>query len=103
MPGNWAGSNRRSRLPANWDALRAEAHRLNPQHICHVCGRPGGDQLDHIIRGDDHRQSNLDWIHQNTPPYTCHRRKSSAEGNAAKKRVSINRPPERHPGSGRTP
>jgi 5-methylcytosine-specific restriction protein A len=99
MPGGWAGSSRRSRLPRNWEALRAAKHRQNPLHVCHVCGKPGGDQLDHIVRGDDHSLSNLGWIHTNVAPY-CHRAKSSAEGNAAKKRVSIKRPKEQHPGMG---
>jgi 5-methylcytosine-specific restriction protein A len=97
VPGHWQGSTRRLRLPTNWRALRAEAHRLNPQHICHLCRTPGGDYLDHIVPGDDHRQANLDWAHDRAAPH-CHRRKSSAEGNAARWRVRQQRPAERHPG-----
>lgn len=99
MPGGWAGSSRRSRLPRNWEQLKAAKHRQNPSHVCHLCGKPGGDQLDHIVRGDDHSLANLDWAHTNVEPW-CHRYKSSREGNDAKKRVSIKRPKEQHPGMG---
>ncbi|NUK72110.1 HNH endonuclease [Streptomyces lunaelactis] len=95
MPGGWKNSTRRSRLPPNWRALRAAAHRRNPGHLCHICGRPGGDALDHKQAGDNHSLDNLDWAHDQMPPY-CHRYKSAAEGNAA--RPSARRPPERHPG-----
>lgn len=60
----WQRSNRRQTLPKNWPALRVEADRLNPEHVCWKCGRPGGEALDHKNGdGDDHRQENLDWIH----------------------------------------
>lgn len=95
MSGGWQRSTRKARLPSNWRALRAEAHRRNPQHICHICGQPGGDALDHKQAGDDHSLDNLDWAHDQMPPY-CHRYKSSREGNAA--RPSRQRPPEPHPG-----
>ena len=87
----WRGSTRRARLPSNWPELRAEADRLNPARICHVCGKPGGTQLDHKQPGDDHSQANLDWIHWKP----CHSRKSSQEGAAARPR--LHRDPERHP------
>lgn len=96
----WEGSDRRSRLPGNWPDLRAEAERRNPDHICHWCGAPGGSDLDHIQRGDDHRQANLDWIHSRKDFQTrsfrnCHGEKTGAEGAAA--RPGIRRPPEQHP------
>lgn len=100
--GGWVGSDRKARLPANWDALRAEGHRRNPQHICHWCGLPGGEDFDHKQRGDDHSQDNLDWIHgvrsveRGVSEVNCHGKKTSAEGLAA--RVSNRRPKERHPG-----
>ena len=91
----WEGSTRRSRLPANWRTeIRPEAHRRNPTHICHICGDPGGDFLDHKVPGDDHSLDNLDWAHDGVPPY-CHRRKSGREGAAA--RVGLRRPGETHP------
>ncbi|MEV5353276.1 HNH endonuclease [Streptomyces sp. NPDC052693] len=95
MSGGWQRSTRKARLPSNWRALRAEAHRRNPEHNCHICGRPGGDALDHKQAGDDHSLDNLDWAHDQVPPH-CHRKKSSAEGNAARPRRQ--RPPEAHPG-----
>jgi hypothetical protein len=97
----WVGSDRRERLPADWPARRAEAHRRNPEHICHWCGDPGGSDLDHKKRGDDHSQENLDWIH-NRRDYeasrsrrNCHGQKTGAEGAAA--RTPLNRPAPVHP------
>lgn len=55
------------------------------------CTNPGVD-VDHIVPGDDHSLSNLRLL--------CrwhHKAKSSAEGNAAKRRKP-RRQPERHPG-----
>lgn len=107
----WEGSDRRARLPAHWPQLRAEAHRLNPQHTCHRCGEAGGSELDHIQRGDHicqqptvHApgcQCNLDWIHNRRDYDTgrskrnCHGEKTGAEGAAA--RTPINRPDPVHP------
>jgi hypothetical protein len=107
----WEGSDRRDRLPADWAAIRAQAHRLNPEHICHWCGDPGGSDLDHKQRGDDKCQQpdahsracqcNLDWIH-NRRDYelhrskrNCHGQKTGAEGASA--RTPLNRPEQVHP------
>ncbi len=97
----WEGSTRRERLPADWPQRRAEAHRRNPLHICHWCRDPGGSELDHKVRGDDHRQENLDWIHNRSDflagrsRQNCHGQKTGAEGAAA--RQTINRPDDVHP------
>ena len=93
----WDGSDRRKTLPSNWPALRAEARR-NPEHICHMCGQPGGEALDHK-NGDplDHRQENLDWIHDwrskrdGVSPVNCHQQKTRSD------RPSLYRPKEKHP------
>ncbi|GGU62810.1 HNH endonuclease [Streptomyces lavendofoliae] len=96
MSGGWKGSQRRARLPANWRSeLRPAAHARNPTHVCHLCGQPGGDYLDHKTPGDNHNLDNLDWAHDAVPPH-CHRYKSSREGNAAK--PTRHRPEEPHPG-----
>jgi len=101
-PPPWQGSTRRSRLPADWEtAKRPEAHRRNPRHVCHWCGLPGGDELDHIIAGDDHRQENLDWIHgrravaNGVSNRNCHGEKTGVEAAAA--RLSEKVPPPPHP------
>lgn len=80
----WAGSTRRDTLPPDWPALRRAAKVRDPAQTCHLCGAPGGDTLDHVIRGNDHSLENLAWAHDRRPPH-CHRYKSSAEGNQAKR------------------
>lgn len=106
----WTGSDRRARLPSNWPELRAEAHRLNPDHICHCCHRPGATDLDHKQRGDHicqnvqaHQpgcQCNLDWIHSRADydagrsRRNCHGQKTGREGALA--RARLNRPAEVH-------
>lgn len=85
----WEGSTRRERLPANWGELRAAKDEENPEHVCHWCGDPGGSELDHKQRGDDHRLANLDWIHNRADfeagrsRKNCHGEKTGAEGAAA--------------------
>lgn len=99
---SWQGSTRKQRLPDDWETrCKPQALERNPKRICHWCGVEGGDELDHIIPGDDHRQENLDWIHgwravrAGVSRRNCHGEKSSAEGNRAK--VRERRPPETHP------
>jgi 5-methylcytosine-specific restriction protein A len=102
----WAGSNRKQRLPANWDTeLRPAAHERNPEHVCHWCGLPGGSDLDHKVAGDDHSLDNLDWIHGRTDflegrsTQNCHGAKSGREGAiaAAAAMRRQRRPEEPHP------
>lgn len=102
----WEGSTRKQRLPANWETeLRPEAHRRNPEHVCHWCGMPGGSDLDHKKAGDDHSQDNLDWIHSRgdmlagRSQKNCHGEKSGREGAAAlaAKLRAQRRRPEPHP------
>lgn len=107
----WEGSDRRARLPANWADLRAEAHRLNPEHVCHYCDRDGATDLDHKQRGDHICQNpqahgadcqcNLDWIHSRADydagrsRKNCHGEKTGREG--ARARAPLNRPVDVHP------
>lgn len=101
----WAGSDRRSRLPADWSAIRKRVLRRD-SHRCTFrdpdtrirCAEFATD-VDHIIAGDDHRESNLRSL--------CgfhHQKKSSGEGGAAMaaKRREIDqrfRRRETHPGA----
>lgn len=64
--------------------------------MCHVCGMPGADQVDHVVPGDDHSLGNLAPIHDDP----CHRVKSAREGVTARAeiRAQRSRPIERHPG-----
>ncbi len=103
MSGQWRDSDRRSRLPANWESLRKQVHRRDNSQ-CQVrlpsgsrCLEPAVD-VDHIRAGDDHRLSNLrcicDWHHS---------KKSAREGamayNAKMKRSKAKfRRVETHPG-----
>lgn len=97
----WETSTRRQRLPKNWSAIRQRVFRRD-RDLCQVtledtgtiCGEPA-TEVDHIIPGDNHDLSNLQAI--------CtwhHRRKSSAEGAAARTKFeSRYRKPEAHPGA----
>lgn len=91
--GSWG--NPRTTTPV-WRRLRLVI--LDRDHgICHVCHMPGATQVDHINGNhNDNTITNLAAIHDNP----CHRRKSSAEGHAAKReqRIDPRRPPEPHPG-----
>ncbi len=85
-----AWGSRKYRLPRDWHKIRVRILERDGRR-CHVCGGLGADGVDHIIRGDNHDDSNLAAIHHNVFPF-CHRRKTAAEIPRAK------RPPERHPG-----
>lgn len=83
MP-QWSGSDRRSRLPADWVRIRARILKRDGYRCTHLddlgerCAEPASD-VDHVLRGDDHRDVNLTSL--------CgwhHRQKSSREGAAAK-------------------
>lgn len=98
MPGGWQGSNRRAELPSDWDSrirpfvLERDGHQCTLTDDGVRCTYRATD-VDHIGDKNDHAPANLRAI--------CtwhHRRRSSAQGNAARKRVPEKRPPERHPG-----
>lgn len=98
MPGGWQGSNRRAQLPPDW------ASRIRPMVLerdgqqCAIyddgvrCTYRATD-VDHIGDKNDHSPQNLraicDWHHK---------KRSSAQGNAARKRIPEKRRPEPHPG-----
>jgi 5-methylcytosine-specific restriction protein A len=88
---SWETSNRRQRLPVDWQKRRRHVLRRD-RGVCHVCGLPGATGVDHVTPGDDHSLGNLAAIH-NRP---CHAQKSSREGRAAQPKQR--REPEPNPG-----
>ena len=80
----WNGSTRREELPPDWDSIRRRVLRRD-NHRCvwkdqygRRCNASATD-VDHIVRGDDHRESNLrslcSWHHA---------KRTGADGGAAK-------------------
>ncbi|NUV86604.1 HNH endonuclease [Streptomyces sp. KAI-26] len=102
MP-NWSGSDRRERLPADWPRIRIRILRRDGHRCTHRdqygerCEELATD-VDHIVPGDDHRETNLRAL--------CgfhHRAKSSREGALAlavqRRRIDRRfRRTEAHPG-----
>lgn len=95
----WSTSDRASRLPSDWPAIR-ERVRRRARDRCEAsehepdCDRIGND-ADHITAGDDHRISNLQWLST-----ACHKAKTAretAERNRA--RAAMRLRTERHPGA----
>jgi 5-methylcytosine-specific restriction protein A len=101
MPnGQWVNSDRASELPPDWATRkRAEAFRVYGD-ICHVCGLPGANEIDHVQPGNDHSIENTKPVHGRGTAQNCHQRKSSAEGGRAAqaRRPKRQRDPEPHPG-----
>ena len=99
----WNSPARKASLPRDWPRLVAQV-KARAQGRCEWvtqgkrCTAPGTD-CDHIGDRDDHSLENLQLL--------CgwhHDRKTSAQGNAARRRVSQRRAPEAHPGMlGSTP
>lgn len=94
---SWSTSDRRERLPDDWDAIRLDVfRRLGKRCLIKGAGCLGrATEVDHIRAGDDHSPANL------RPACSrCHGRKSSAEGNAmrARLRAAGRRRTPRHPG-----
>jgi 5-methylcytosine-specific restriction protein A len=95
----WDNSDRRSRLPGNWQTLRLRVLRRD-HYLCQArdehglkCGERARD-VDHIVAGDNHSMSNL----QALCP-ACHQRKTideSREAREAKRARMDYREP--HPG-----
>lgn len=90
----WAGSDRRDRLPADWQEIRAQVL-ARDGWMCQLrfvarCTGTATD-ADHIMAGDDHRLENLQAACR-----PCHAHKSALEGAAARPRER--RAAERHPG-----
>jgi 5-methylcytosine-specific restriction protein A len=97
MPGRWQGSTRKAELPPDWAAIRArilarDGRQCTERDEGVRCVQAATD-VDHIGDKHDHRDENLralcDWHHK---------KRSSAQGNAARVRIPERRRPERHPG-----
>ena len=95
----WSTSDRHSRLPHDWQAIRrrvrARAHGRCEATV-HAPGCDGrGTECDHIIPGDDHSLENLAWLNS-----YCHKAKTqreAAQNNRAMARLRRH-PIEKHPG-----
>jgi 5-methylcytosine-specific restriction endonuclease McrA len=95
----WSTSDRRQRLPPNWQTLRRQA-RDRAHGLCEAtrhdprCDGKGTD-ADHITAGDSHHLANLQWL---SGP--CHRAKTARETAARNRQTAAlkRRPVERHPG-----
>lgn len=66
---------RRSSRP--WRRIRAAV--LAASDVCHICGQPGADSVDHVLplaRGGTDDRSNLAPVHHDVPP-KCNRLKGA--------------------------
>lgn len=95
----WAASDRRQRLPANWEDIRAQVKR-RANGLCEYTNHHPkctgiGTDADHITPGDNHHPDNLQWL-----SYPCHKRKTATEtANRNRARAAARtRPTEPHPG-----
>ncbi len=114
MPGQWQDSTRRNTLPPNWNSEIRPAVRKRDGDRCtwitdlddggfiqYLAGKHDPDRRrdshgtdgDQVFDPEDHRYVNLrllcSWHHD---------RRSSKQGNQARRRYSNRRPPEPHPG-----
>src|SRR5690625_2518294 len=96
----WHTSTRKGRLPTDWQDLRKACKarakgRCEADHHDPSCNGVG-TECDHIIQGDDHSLTNLQWLSA-----ACHKAKTAretAQRNAARGQAR-KRPQERHPGA----
>lgn len=97
----WESSDRRSRLPSNWNELVKQVWARDKGRCTwrlpsgKRCPRKGSD-VDHRVNNDDHSLSNLQLLCR-----THHDKKTQREAWAgrAKRKQATRRPEERHPGA----
>lgn len=101
---SWSTSDRKSRLPADWPAIRRRVLRRDGR-MCqfrlpdHTLCLALATEVDHIVPGDNHAERNLQAL-----CHPHHQRKSAQEGaaaSAAKKKAMSSRfrRTESHPGA----
>lgn len=93
----WETSDRKSRLPSDWDSIRYRVLRRD-SWSCRLRGPNclgAATEVDHRIAGDNHEEENLQ-----SACSRCHAEKSSSEGNQKQARIRARRkrPEARHPG-----
>jgi 5-methylcytosine-specific restriction endonuclease McrA len=96
----WEGSDRRSRLPANWAALVSQVKKRDEGRCTWLlpsrkrCPRPGTD-VDHRFPGDNNSLRNLQLLCAHH-----HEAKTAMDNRRAKGKIKASRyrPPEEHPG-----
>ena len=84
-PKPWATSRRKERTALSGSSEQARSKRILKRdgHVCHVCRKPGADQVDHIVplaEGGFDGDLNLAAIHAEP----CHRDKTQAESRRAR-------------------
>lgn len=96
----WRTSDRRTRLPHNWPAIRAQVRRRAGGRCEWAlpdgtrCPTPGTD-CDHRDRGDDHSLANLQWLC--TPHHQVKTNQENQDA-LAERRALRPRPTDEHPG-----
>lgn len=84
----WAGSKRAERIGVSRAQEQRARRRIlrRDRGVCHVCHRPGADQVDHVIplgEGGSDDDSNKAAIHARP----CHQRKTAAEAARGRSRA----------------
>lgn len=76
----------------NWGAIQQQVLQRD-KRICYLCGKPGADQVDHIVpisEGGSSKPHNLKAVHGNVPPF-CHREKTQQQTAEHKRRINTNK------------
>lgn len=96
---SWSDPDRNYGVPLS----RQVRKRVLREHagVCHWCGKPGGDEVDHVVNrrsGGSDDLENLRPIHK----YPCHNEKTQQEAQSARRKRSHREPPQ-HPGRKKPP
>ncbi|QXC59342.1 HNH endonuclease [Aquihabitans sp. G128] len=96
----WADRDQRRAGTLSGSARKARTARIirRDHGICHVCGKPGATEADHVVplaEGGSDTDANLAAIHAKP----CHEAKTRAEqARGRARRGTASRPREQHPG-----